>query len=268
MHFNVLDAGTLDLVTSWGSDESIIEAARMSTGKGFKGWGTPCDNCDATGKLVFPQHDLGHDKEGKALHNIVLKCRSCDGIGTNPPGDEKLLRYLWEHKHHTPFEMCGFTVEVQAPIFVFREWHRHRTQSYNELSARYTPIPDVNYLPSVERCMVNAGKNKQAGSIEGVKPLDPVKAEAWIQALTVHYERAEDLYQMGLRLGVPKEIARLCIPVGRYSRMRASGNLRNWLAFYKLRAASDAQWEIRQYADCIGKVIADRFPRVWELASA
>src|SRR6185295_451000 len=101
MSFLVLDRGYVRLVDVWGSDRTIIEAARMSTGKGFLGWGD----------------------EGK-------------------PGDEKLLRFLWENKHATPFEMAGATFEIEAPIFVFREWHRHRTQSYNEMSARYTPLPD------------------------------------------------------------------------------------------------------------------------------
>jgi len=83
----VLDHGYIKLVESWGSDERIIEAARMSTEKGFLGWGTP-----------------------------------------EKPGDEKLLGYLYKNKHMTPFEMSGWIIEVQAPIFVFREWHRHRTQ--------------------------------------------------------------------------------------------------------------------------------------------
>src|SRR5690606_17419484 len=127
----VLDHGYVRLVEAWGSDERIIEAARMSTGKGFLGWG--------------PKED------GK-------------------PGDEKLLRYLWEHKHATPFEMAGLIVEVQAPIFVLREWHRHRTQSFNELSARYVPMPDLDYMPTVERVLMPPdGKNKQAGRIGGAK---------------------------------------------------------------------------------------------------
>lgn len=89
---DLFDHGYVKEIEHWGSDERIVEAARMSTNKGFQGWDT----------------------------------------------DAKLLRYLYEHKHFSPFEMAGMVVEVQAPIFVFREWHRHRTQSYNELSARYT----------------------------------------------------------------------------------------------------------------------------------
>lgn len=248
LSFDVLDHGRLTLVQAWGSDEMVIESARMSTGKGFLGWGPVHSKDCVDEKPAWPKTERQDCCKGQ-------------------PGDEKLLAYLWEHAHHTPFEMCGLTVEVQAPIFVFREWHRHRTQSYNELSARYTPIPDVNYVPTVKRCMLNAGTNKQAQGTGAA--LTAEAAQQWLeQELTEIYREAQTAYEVGLSLGVPKEIARLVLPVGRYSRMRASGNLRNWLAFYKLRAAPDAQWEIRQYADCIGKLIADTFPRVWSVVNA
>lgn len=218
----VLDHGYVRLVEWWGSEEQIIEAARMSTAKGFQGWGTP-----------------------------------------DQPGDERLLRYLYTHKHMTPFEMAGMTIEVQAPIFVFREWHRHRTQSYNELSARYTPIPNVNYVPSVERLLISGGANKQAQSTGRV--LSVLEAESFQRQLEESYVEAENLYQTSLMSGVPKELARLCIPVGRYSRMRASANLRNWLAFLTLRMDEAAQWEIRQYANAVGSLIQFSFPRTWDL---
>lgn len=518
---HVLDHGYAKLVGAWGSDEEIIEAARMSTNKGFKGWGTP-------------------DK----------------------PGDEKLLRYLWTNKHATPFEMAGLTVEVQAPIFVFRQWHRHRTQclapdtlvhferlgkngkrhvykmriedvwkkwqpttrktrpqrqtnalgkrqriqgmslrrmneetqeieythvvdviksapkpmvrvttasgrsivatrahrfvtsrgwdtlgsaikkgsmlalegttrakaqrwerptvdevneqwrpvvdwenyyevsnegrvrrladgraskpkkntigaqgydvvslsrdgksytytvhrlvlsafvgecpegcearhlngnrgdarltnlewgtarenaadrirhdsqqrlctvfeeivsveevgklptydlsvegpwhnfvadgfivhnSYNEMSARYTPLPDVNYLPSVERLLVNSKTNKQAGTSAGAGVLDERGAEVFRAQLERSYASAEAVYQGALKAGVPKELARVHLPVARYSRMRASANLRNWLAFLTLRLDPHAQYEIRVYAEAVGSFIEQAFPRTWEL---
>lgn len=221
----VLDEGYVELVEAWGSDEAIIEAARMSTNKGFKGWGT-----------------------------------------LDAPGDEKLLRYLYTHKHATPFEMAGMVIEVKAPIFVFREWHRHRTQSYNEMSARYVPMPDENYVPTVDRVLEGANTktaNKQAQG--SGKPMDRFDANGWIQELLDLYEYAQTVYENGLNRGVPKELARLAIPVGRYSRMRASANLRNWLGFLTLRLAPDAQWEIRQYAQAVDLLIAERFPRTWKL---
>lgn len=221
----VLDSGYVSFVEGWGSDESIIEAARMSTGKGFNGWGT---------------------KEN--------------------PGDEKLLAFLYTNKHATPFEMGGVVIEVKAPIFVFREWHRHRTQSYNEMSARYIPLPDENYVPTHYRVMVGANTattNKQAQG--NGKSLDRQDATDWLKQLTALYEQAQAVYQLGIDLGVPKELARLPVPVARYSRMRASANLRNWLAFLTLRQSPAAQWEIREYANAVGTIIAERFPRTWEL---
>jgi thymidylate synthase (FAD) len=218
----VLDHGYVNLVGTWGSDAQIIEAARMSTNKGFQGW----------------------------------------------PADEKLLRYLYEHQHMTPFEMAGMTIEVQAPIFVFREWHRHRTQSYNEMSARYTPLPDVNYIPSIERLMMNAGgTNKQAGTVKDAEPLTLFAAERYRSMLQRQYESTEELYQAALLGGVPKELARIHLPVGRYSRMRASANLRNWLGFLTLRMDEGAQYEIREYANAVAGFVKEAFPRTFGLFS-
>lgn len=221
----LLDHGYVKFIDSWGSDAAIVEAARMSTGKGFKGWGT-ADN----------------------------------------PGDEKLLRYLWEHKHMTPFEMAGMVIEVKAPIFVFREWHRHRTQSYNEMSARYVPLPDENYVPSVERLMRGGGANKQAQGT-GTE-LTEKGAEEFRRVLRFDYAAQQSTYESALAEGVPKELARVVLPVGRYSAMRASANLRNWLAFCELRStkhAPGAQWEIQQYADAVSALLWNRFPKTFQL---
>lgn len=230
MKISVLDHGYVELIESWGSDERVIESARMSTAKGFLGWG--------------PKED------GK-------------------PGDEKLLRYLWEHKHSTPWEMAGATFEVQAPIFVFREWHRHRTQAFNELSARYTPIPDVNYVPTVTRLMLNAdGTNKQAGTIKDAAPLTEERAYDFQNRIDHLYGELEKAYQQALVDGVPKELARIILPVGRYSRMRASANLRNWLQFLTLRLDTGAQWEIRKFAEAVAGMLHEKFPRTMELFDA
>lgn len=179
--------------------------------------------------------------------------------------DHKLLKYLHDNGHATPFEFAGLVIEVQAPIFVFREWHRHRTQSYNEMSARYAPLPDINYVPTVSRMMVDGGKNKQAGAVADARDLTDGIAGLFRKQWTNFYETAEALYQDALANGVPKELARIVLPVGRYSRMRASANLRNWLSFLTLRMAPNAQWEIRQYAEAVGKVIEYAFPETWRL---
>lgn len=252
MRVEILDHGYLELIESWGSDERIIEAARMSTAKGFLGWGP----------LHAPSCPYRSREAAGGDATADCNCRE------DTPGDEKLLRYLWENKHATPFEMAGLIVEVQAPIFVFREWHRHRTQSYNELSARYTPLPDINYIPTVERLMLNAaGASRQAGTISGAAALTPEAAQNFREELEEMYTQQQGLYEDALSWGVPKELARVHLPVGRYSRMRASANLRNWLLFLTLRMAPAAQWEIRQYANAVGDLIASKFPRTWQLFS-
>lgn len=220
----VLDHGYIELVEHWGSDEKIIEAARMSTNKGFLGWG---DN--------------------------------------EKPGDERLLRYLWTHKHHTPFEMAGLTVEVQAPIFVFREWQRHRTQSYNELSARYTALPDLMYVPSIQRLMEGkqSNANKQ-GSATGITEAEAAIQQSLIRETAEHVRR---VYLDLLERGLSRELARVIVPVGQFSRMRASANLRNWLSFLTLRTEAGAQWEIRQYAEALATIVGKLFPRTYDLWS-
>lgn len=186
--------------------------------------------------------------------------------------EAKLLRYLWDNNHTSPFEMAGAIFEVKAPIFVFREWHRHRTQSFNELSARYTQVPADHYVPFPERLIVSSKTNKQAGqAVDKVLTLE--EAEEWVKDLKVVYEAAERLYCKGLSMGLPKEAARLIMPVGRYSVMRASANLLNWVRFLRLRSHLNpgAQMEIQSYANVIGAALQETFPRtlcmLWEEAS-
>jgi thymidylate synthase (FAD) len=264
----ILDHGYVQLVEKWGSDEQIVEAARMSTGKGFLGWGPKtvfvrqCSEC-----MVIEDEPGGKDE--CFAHQGVAHHYGLADIERQKPGDEKLLLYLWSHRHTTPFEMAGATFEVQAPIFVFREWHRHRTQSYNEMSARYVPLPDVNYLPKVqavlERCKAAVlTTNRQAGGDE--KRIPTVSdLQQWQRLLENAYGTAQAAYEFGLRIGVPKEVARLPVPVGRYSRMRVSTDLWNWLHFITLRCAADAQWEIRQYANAVRDELFQLFPRTMKL---
>lgn len=254
----ILDHGYLELIEFWGSDQRIIESARMSTNKGFEGWGPFCSKC-GIGVCVQFDGQVGATNYEKG--NQV----GCEH-DAKKTGDEKLLRYLWENAHHTPFEMAGLTIEVKAPIVTFREWHRHRIPfGYNEMSARYVPLPNENYYPTVERIVSGAkvaGKNRQA---QGMAPLDEDEIDGWLRKLNLAYTLSEQVYQDGLAIGIPKELARLPVPVARYSRMRATSNLRGWLAFMKLRCAPNAQYEIRVYADAVGQLIRGRFPRTHEL---
>lgn len=144
----------------------------------------------------------------------------------------------------------------------------HRTQSYNEMSARYVPLPDENYVPSVERitnAMMKAQltTNKQEGSTVEIflgREISGIQ-----KCIEENYRLSESGYQGMLAEGLPKELARLVLPVGRYSKMRAGANLRNWLAFLTLRQAPNAQWEIQHYANVVGNLLTEKFPKTMEL---
>lgn len=260
MKFNVLDHGYVEFIEAWGHGHAgrewplestealnhpedlecgIIEAARQSTQGSFRGW----DPSPAVG-----------DKPAN-------------------PGDKNLLRRLYTNNppHSTPFEFAGLVIEVQAPIMVFREWHRHRTQSYNEMSARYAPLPDLYYYPDITSVVTRAitaqkEKNKQAGAAVAVD-INVSDIAEWLRIDLELSNTLEAHYQQGLSIGIPKELARKKMPVDHYSRMRASGNLRNWLAFLTLRMSPHAMFEIREYADAVAAIIEQHFPhtyRLWE----
>lgn len=252
---HVLDHGYLLFVEAWGRgldgsigeyEVGIVEAARQSTQGGFKGWGPrACPNCvDGT----------------ETIGNIMQQCSVCKGQA-EVSGDERLLAYLWTHKHTTPFEFAGMTLEVRAPIMVYREWHRHRTQSYSEASARYGPLANLHFMPTRDRIILgvgNAGQNRQA---TGMVELNTFAIDPWLANVADYFERGEQLYQEGLANGFPKEIARIVHTVARYSTMRVTTDLWNWLHFTTLRTAPNAQEEIRVYANEVTKILQANFPK-------
>ena len=132
-------------------------------------------------------------------------------------------------------------------------------------------MPNLAYMPVVDRLLgrdkgqADHPQNKQAGTVKGSATLTEENALLFQERLEKLYNDAEDLYQWALQIGVPKELARLPVPVARYSRMRASANLRNWLAFLTLRMDAAAQQEIRWYANAVGELIQKNFPRTWDL---
>lgn len=211
--------------------------------------------------------DLGYvtliESWGSDEHVIRAARQSTTGSFNGWDTDGRLLRYLWTHNHMTPFEMAGATFEVQAPLFVFREWHRHRTQSYNELSARYTELPDLFYIPSLER--IRQGKQSSTNH-QGSEPgLTEDEAQLVLLTITRVSNTSRRAYDHLLSRGLSRELARLVVPVNQYSRMWASANLRNWLAFLTLRMDEAAQWEMRQYATVVHTLLHERFPRTLTL---
>lgn len=163
-------------------------------------------------------------------------------------------------------------VEETYDISVEGPWHNFIADgcvvhnSYNEMSARYAPLPDLNYIPHIDRLMLGASTtNKQAGTVKDAEVLTLQQAEDFQLELMHMYQQQENFYQKWLKAGVPKELARIDLPVGRYSRMRGATNLRNWLAFLLLRNDPGAQWEIQQYARAVETIISQQFPRVHKL---
>lgn len=254
----VLDHGYVQLIDKMGSDESVVEAARMSTGKGFISW-DPYDRCDKCELVIArkPNEALpfAHKSEGEEGSCFPHKWASA------PNGDLGLLDNLWRKRHATPFEMGILCIQVQAPIMVFREWHRHRTQSFNEFSARYAIMPNLHYLPDASRIQKQSTANKQGSA--GL-----MGAEFTTECLSTLEEEQRlvyEEYEYMAEQGLAREVARINTPVSRYSKMRASGNIRNWFQFLNLRMRPDAQWEIRMYANEVAKLIQTHWPKAYAL---
>lgn len=181
--------------------------------------------------------------------------------GENEKSDDRLIHYLYMNRHTTPFEAVQFTFEIKCPIFVARQWHRHRTWSYNEVSARYTELDEGFYLPAPEMIGTQSANNKQARDLG-------IPNETAVQAIRSICEASFAQYKTLLGLGVPRELARSVLPVAAYTRYFGTVNLHNLLHFLKLRLHAHAQYEIRVYAEAIVKLIKPIVPVAVEAFNA
>ncbi len=175
--------------------------------------------------------------------------------GEDSGSDARLIKYLINHQHTSPFEHVAFTWEVKAPIFVLRQWHRHRTWSYNEVSARYTELPEEVYIPTIKDITCQSSDNKQMRT-DTPHP-EGVQLYHWIQNSTVS---AFVEYKRLLKKGCPRELARMVLPLNTYSHMFATVNLHNLLKFITLRNHEHAQYEIRVYAKAMLDLIKPIVP--------
>lgn len=175
--------------------------------------------------------------------------------GEDKGSDARLISYLYNNGHNTPFEAVTFTFEVKAPIFVFRQWHRHRTQSFNELSARYKELPEEFYIPEASQITTQSTDNKQMRTDE-VHP----KAEYFRQIMLERNSDAFNDYKVMIAQGCPRELARSVLPVATYSHMFATMNLNNLFKFLAERLHEHAQYEIRVYAEAMLKLIEPVVP--------
>lgn len=175
--------------------------------------------------------------------------------GEDTGSDTRLINYLYENGHNTPFEAVTFTFDVKAPIFVFRQWHRHRTQSYNELSARYRELPEEFYVPELDQITTQSKDNKQMRTNEQHPKAGHMRA-----AIMTQNTAAFNAYRALIEEGCPRELARSVLPVGTYSHMFATVNLHNLFRFLSERLHPHAQYEIRVYAEAMLQLIEPIVP--------
>jgi thymidylate synthase (FAD) len=175
-------------------------------------------------------------------------------------GDAGLVRFLMRERHGTPFEHNSFRFHVRAPIFVAREWFRHRIGSYNEFSMRYAKATDEFYVPDFDDVRTQVGK-PGAYSFE---PVSEEVAQATRDELASVYAAAYAAYERMVAAGVARELARAVMPVGAYTEFYWTVNARALMNFISLRAAETAQREIRRYADAVELLFAEHMPVTYE----
>jgi len=208
----VLDHGFVRYIDHMGTDERIVEAARISYRSPSKG----------------------------------------------PEQDRKLLRYLFKNKHTSPFEMVKVTLNIKLPIFVMRQYVRHRMQNLNEVSARYTQLPSEFYIP--EKWRVQDTKNKQ-GSVD----TEALNHEFYSAELEKHCKDSYELYELLLDSGIAREMARMVLPVNIYTEIYSCWDVKNLLHFIALRDDSHAQAEIQEYGKAIKEICTELFPWTMEV---
>lgn len=204
-------------------------------------------------------YHVTHDDDG-VLHRewhgdleVVRNARVSYDADWREHGEKKdagLINYLTKNRHTSPFEAMVFTFEIKAPIFVIRQWHRHRTWSYNEVSARYAELPEEFYVPAPEQITTQSEDNKQMRTTE-----QHPKAHLWRNSIQDACAVAFGIYKMMLEDKVPRELARGVLPLNTYTRMFATVDLHNLFHFLSLRLHEHAQYEIRVYAEALLQLI-------------
>lgn len=209
-----LDKGFVRLVDSMGGDDAIVQAARVSYGKG-------------TSKVSQ---------------------------------DRGLIRYLMRHRHTTPFEMVEFKFHCKMPIFVARQWVRHRTANINEYSLRYSEARDEFYYPDPKHIQLQSALNKQGRAGKIPKKL----TDKVIQYFKEISERSFEMYQELNEAGLARELIRAILPVNLYTEWYWKNDLHNLLHFISLRSDSHAQYEIRVFSDAMAESVQKVAPFAWE----
>ena len=204
--FRVLDKGFIRLIDLMGNDASIVQAARVSYGKGTK----------------------------------------------SVSEDRSLIRYLMRNKHTSPFEMVEFKFHVKLPIFVARQWIRHRTANVNEYSGRYSEMKDDFYTPEIEQIRPQSQTNKQGRADDS---FSEKKSNAIASRISDYQANSFNEYNDLLNEGLARELARINLPVSNYTEWYWKIDLHNLFHFLRLRMDHHAQYEIRVYAEKIAEIV-------------
>ncbi|MCR4417698.1 MAG: FAD-dependent thymidylate synthase [Ignavibacteria bacterium] len=213
--FKVLNHGFVRLVDYMGGDESIVQAARVSYGKGTK----------------------------------------------TVSEDRTLIRYLMRHQHTTPFEMVELKFHIKLPIFVARQWIRHRTANVNEYSGRYSIMPEEFYVPEESVIKYQSTLNKQGRDSEEVPP--EIRKRV-LEILLQEQKSAFNGYQEMLEYNIARELARINLPLSLYTQWYWKIDLHNLFHFLKLRMDKHAQYEIRVYAEKMAEIVKAVVPIAYE----
>ena len=194
--------------------------------------------------------------------SIVQAARVSYGSGTKKVHEDRgLIRYLMRHQHTTPFEMVEFKFHVKLPIFVARQWIRHRTANVNEYSGRYSEMKDEFYTPEEQHLRKQSTTNKQGRSEEG---FETNEAQTILSTLNGIADNAYNQYEALLEKGVAREIARIVLPVSNYTEWYWKIDLHNLFHFLRLRLDAHAQYEIRVYAEAMAQIVQQIVPVAYE----
>lgn len=210
---------TVKLIRTWGTDKTVPDTARVSS--------------------------IGDEEYADIfLHDELLS-----------QGDTSLIQMLSDNGHTSPFEHIGATFFLDVPIFVMREWMRHRTQSYNEVSGRWKVLDGRFYIPDYDRPTVQVGRTGDYSFVA-----DEVTNSTARQGIRAANRFAWVEYENMLEHNVAKEVARMCLPVNIYTQVIVSANYLNWVRFLNLRAAPQAMHEIRVAANQVKGLLTEAFP--------
>lgn len=187
--------------------------------------------------------------------------------------DKELLNYLYRNRHTSPFEMCKITFHIKLPIFVMRQFVRHRMQNLNEFSIRYAKLPEDFYIPQEWRSQ--AAKNKQSSDVDQnlklkelfiVQDVDGSRFNSNDPSAVLNHfcKEAYALYEHMLESGISREMARLILPLNTYTVIYSTFDLHNLMHFIRLREDKHAQWEMQEYARAMKLIAATLFPWTFE----